>query len=190
MNKYLFGISNNKLKFIVFTAINLSITIILQYLSGLLGIQLLTGSIVNMMLLINTMFVGLIGGALIGLVTPFIGLALGIAGNIMVVPFIAVSNVLYVLSFMFMTKLFKVGNKNKVLNIIFTILAVIIASIIKFMFIYFVGLKLFLPIIMAKIPPVLTTTLGITQLFTALIGGSMFIIISHILKKSLKHLSL
>ena len=51
-----------------------AVTLIVQWLVGLSKIQLLTGSFVNMCLLIAAMTTGIVGGICVGIVTPFIAL--------------------------------------------------------------------------------------------------------------------
>ncbi len=187
MNTFLFGKTKNTLMFIVKVAVNLSITVVLQYLMGLFGIQLLTGSIVNMMLLINTLFVGLIGSSIIACVTPFIGILLGLSNNIILQIFICVANILFVTSFCLLNKInFK--KDLKIISLIKDLISVIVTSVIKYLFMFYITFKLLLPLIMPNVPQVLSITLGVTQLFTALIGGMLYIVISNILKKTLKQI--
>jgi len=183
MNRFIFGISKNKVHFITLTAIQLSLTIVFQYLSSFFGQQLITGSVVNMMLLLNTLFIGILGSIIIALLTPFIGLLIGMANNIIFVPFIAISNVLYVVSFMIFIKLFNKKDTKEFINIIILFISLIIASSIKFLFMYFITYKLILPLILVNVPKQLSITFGTIQLFTALIGGTLSIIISRFLKR-------
>jgi len=93
---FLFGNASGKASVIVRIAVMAAVTLIVQWLVGLSKIQLLTGSFVNMCLLIAAMTTGIVGGICVGIVTPFIALGLGLNPNVLLVPFIAVSNAVYV----------------------------------------------------------------------------------------------
>ena len=96
---FLFGNASGKASVIVRIAVMAAVTLIVQWLVGLSKIQLLTGSFVNMCLLIAAMTTGIVGGICVGIVTPFIALGLGLNPNVLLVPFIAVSNAVYVVIF-------------------------------------------------------------------------------------------
>ena len=167
---YLFGATaHNKTLLISTIAVLLALTVLAQFLCGLAGIQLLTGSVVNMFLLVASALCGLVGGVSVGLVTPFIALALGINPNAILVPFIALANAIYVAIYS-CNKLF---NFEKVwLNYLVKVGAVVVASFVKFCFMFFVCVKLILPLFMAE--PVIAklgATWGIIQFFAGLLGG-------------------
>ena len=185
MNEFLFGKTSKKTTSIAKIGIMLALTLTLQYITGLAGIQLLTGSIVNMMLLISLLVSGLIGGLVVGLISPFVGFLLGLSGNILLTPFIGISNAIFITLFAVMVKIFqeKYGKLDNLVGWIKQITALVIASTAKFIFLFFVTLKLILPLIMDKVPPILATTFGITQIFTAMIGGVLAIILSMLLEK-------
>lgn len=187
MNSFVFGKSEKPAQFIARTGILLALTIVCQYLSGLLKIQLLTGSIVNMFLLFASVSTGLLGGVIIGICTPFIGFFLGLSANILLVPFIAVANAILVAANCVFLKLFAVdysfGLKN-VKNDVFAVISFVIAAGLKFLFMYFICLKLLLPLVLPKVGPQVAVAFGITQLFTALIGGALAFILSGLLGKS------
>lgn len=175
MNKLLFGKATKPAQFIARTGILLALTIVCQWLTGLAKIQLLTGSIVNMFLLFASVSVGMIGGLAIGVCTPFIGFFLGLSANITLVPFIAVSNAIMVATNALLIKAFKVDFTNGIKDIksdVFAVLSFAIAAVLKFLFMYYVCLGLLLPLVLPKIGDPVKVAFGITQLFTALIGGA------------------
>ena len=59
---FLFGNASGKASVIVRIAVMAAVTLIVQWLVGLSKIQLLTGSFVNMCLLIAAMTTGIVGG--------------------------------------------------------------------------------------------------------------------------------
>lgn len=175
MNREIIFGKNNKVGFIAKTGIFLALTLVIQYISGLFGQQLLTGSMVNMMLLLCSLYTGLIGAVVVGIFTPFIGFILGFSSNIVLIPFIALSNALYIILFITIRNI-----KN---NVLFDIIGVIIGSVVKYLFLSIFVIKLILPLFMTSIPSKLVMMFGITQLFTALIGGALYIILSKIMSK-------
>lgn len=184
-NKFLFGQTNgNKTFFITLTASLLALTVACQWLCSLAGIQLLTGAVVNMFLIFSASLVGLIGASCVGLVTPFIALALGINPNVVLVPFIALSNAvlvaIYCLSFLFVAK-------KPWQNYFYKGIGVVIGAIFKFIFMYFVCVKLVLPLFVdAGLLPQpalnnLATAWGLVQQWAALIGGAFALCLDFLL---------
>lgn len=172
---FLFGTAKGKTQIIARIAIMMALTVAVQYLTGLAGIQLLTGSFVNLFLLLSVLLCGLIGGISVGCVTPFIALALGLNPNILLVPFIALSNALYVAAFAFVCKLAKLSTADAVWKKIVILSAgFAIGAVIKFLFMYLICLKLLFPLFLAEaMVTKLAAAWGILQLATASIGGAV-----------------
>lgn len=187
MNKLLFGKSSRTVKFIAKAGIMLALTIVVQYVLGLTKIQLLVGSAVNFFILFSALACGMIGGIIVGLFTPFIAFFIGIAGNITLVPFIALGNVIFAVVYSLLINAFKVSYINGIKdwkNTAFAILSFALSAVVKFLYMYFIALKIILPLILAQVPPAVSVTFGVTQLFTALIGGVVAMIIAYVLSKS------
>lgn len=184
MNNFYFGKAKNKVHFICISAILLGLTIALQFISSLLGQQVITGSIVNMMLLLSSLFVGLIGSSLIGLLTPLIGFILGFQANIVMVPFISIANLIYILIFSTVVRL--LSNKNSISSALKDIIAIVLCSVFKFCFMYFIELKLIIPLLFSNIPEALKISFGILQLITASIGGLLYLVLKKPLKDVVK----
>ena len=187
MRTFLFGNAKSKAQIIARIAVMLALTLLVQYLTGLAKIQLLTGSFVNMFLLVTAMLCGMIGGITVGLITPFLGywLQIAVLPDFRIVPFIGIANALLVAAFALITLLFKVAERKGILYIVFTVLAVVIAAAIKFLFMYFVCAKwLFLAFLPAQLAAALAgAAFGVLQLFTALIGGGVATALSIPLRK-------
>lgn len=190
MKTFLFGNAKGKAQIVARIAIMLALTLLVQWLTGLAGIQLLTGSFVNLFILITTLLCGLIGGIVVGLITPFLGFLLGFGGAVLaLVPLISLANILLAAVFAFVSKLFKVSERHGVSYIVFTVIAVVAAAAVKFLFMYFVGAKLFMPYLLTigtiKQPMMekLSQAWGTLQLFTALIGGAAATALSIPLRK-------
>ncbi|WAM36949.1 ECF transporter S component [Caldicellulosiruptor acetigenus] len=154
-------------KLLTRTALLLALTIIVQFLRMP---QLITGSIVNAMLIISTGIVGILSGISIGLLTPIIAVIVGIMGFPALIPFIMIGNILYVIFYSFL--------KQKVIGII-------IGSIIKFLWLA-VSVKYILRWFGVKVPTKIIQMFTLPQLATALIGGIIGIVIVKVLDNYLK----
>lgn len=179
----------NKSKVMVLTqtALMLAVLISWQFLSKSFG-QLVTGSGVNLILLVSVFVVGLTGGLVVAGISPFVAFAFGIGPVfIQVVFFVAVGNMLLVgLANLICRKhIFKTTLKDIGMNIV----GLGIGSLAKFGFFY-VGLVSFaLPLIPnIKAPQIQALTLVFTwpQLITAFVGSVLAVIALPIIGKSLK----
>ena len=95
---------NKSVQWIVHTAMGVALVIVAQYLGNLVPAiatifgpfnvkQLITGTLVNCILLVFTAVAGLASGAVIGVLSSVLAAAMGIS-NIVVSPLVAVGNVL------------------------------------------------------------------------------------------------
>ncbi len=144
--------------------------------------QFFVGPMVNAMLLLAVYFSGVKWAILVGLLTPVLAffsnvLALPMAPFI---PFIALGNLLYVI-------IFSLIKNRKNLDI----LGVLIASFVKFLFLYFSAtqlIELFALGIPQPVKEKLAIAMGIPQLITALIGGGIAIGLYKMLKRRIPSL--
>ena len=154
---------NFSTKFVTRTGLLLALTIGLQLLSRSLGgTQLITGSLVNMMLLLSTMILGWQGGAAVGFFTPIIAVLLGIMGVPVLVPAIIIANLVLVISHYF------INDYNQYL-------ALGVGAIAKFL-VLSVSVKYLL-----QVPPPVVKMMQIPQLYHAVIGGLFAIALFRIL---------
>lgn len=186
---------NKTVKTITKTAICLALLVVLQYVTKLTGIQLITGSVVNLVLILSVYLCGLWGGLVVAATSPFVAFILGITPfpSILIVLAILLGNCAYVTIFHF---IFKLGeNKSNLKEIIFGGIGIIIGAIVKCILLYLVVNKLLVPFITgsmpspqaAKVSAAMAISFGITQLFTALIGGAISLVLIKVLPKSLKN---
>ena len=184
MNTFLFGNAKSKAEVIARIAIMAALTILVQYLTGLAGIQLLTGSFVNLFLLLTALLTGLVGGVVVGIITPFIGLLLGLAPTLAVVPFIALSNAAYTVLFCLICKVLGYSSQKTAWKRIVTlVIGVVVGAVVKFFLMLFFAQVLFPLFLGEKLVTALSKAWGVLQLFTALIGGAVAIVLSIPLKK-------
>lgn len=152
---------DNNIKFITRTAVLLALTVAFQGLK--LG-QFITGPLVNAVLYISTSTVGMLSGVVIGAVTPWVALLVGILKPALapVVPFIMLGNALLAIVF-------------SLVRPINRYLAIVVASITKFCILY--GATKFL----LSLKPPIAQAMQFPQLITAVIGGILAIIVLSVL---------
>lgn len=179
---------NKKILWITETAVMLALLVALQAITKPMG-QLVTGSFVNAILAVTVLVSGLYSGLTVALISPILAFLLGIAPQILTVPAIMAGNAVYVALLYFIA-----GNHSK--KILRQIIAWICAASVKFAVLYSIVAWLICGVLadqllaagMLKQPMLkaLPATFGITQLFTALIGGAVALLIVPVLRKALK----
>ena len=184
---------NKKIRWITETAVMLALLIALQAVTKAFG-QLVTGSCVNAILAITVLVAGLSSGITVALLSPVFAFLLGIAPNIVTVIPIMLGNVCYVvLLHLIVGKSLKPVWKQPV--------ALVAASGVKFGMLYVLVVKVICGVASGSLlgkkvgetvvlaPPMLeklTAMFAWPQLFTALIGGAVALLITPVLKKALK----
>ena len=170
------------------TAVLLALLVTLQAVTKPLG-QLVTGSCVNALLAVACMFGGLSCGITVAVTSPVLAFLLGIAPQVLTVPAIMVGNVLYVVVLYLLA-----GRGNQPLWQ--KALALVSASVVKFCALYGIVAGLVCGLLSesllasgalkAPMLKVLPVTFGVAQLFTALIGGGVAMLIVPILRRALR----
>lgn len=170
------------------TAVLLALLLTLQVVTKSLG-QLVTGSCVNALLAVACLFGGLGSGITVAVISPVLAFLLGIAPQILTVPAIMVGNTLYVLVLHFVADK---GGK----QLWRQLLALISASSVKFAALYGIVAGVICGLLSEsllasgalKAPMVkaLPITFGLPQLFTALIGGAVAMLIVPVLRRALR----
>ena len=178
---------NKKIRWITETAIMLALLVTLQALTKPMG-QLVTGSCVNAVLAISALVGGLASGITVAVISPVLAFLLGIAPQILTVPAIMVGNTVYVV---LLSLLADATGKNLVKQAV----AWVVAAFAKFVCLYVIVTKLICgvmaPGLLAagtlKEPMLkaLPATFSWPQLFTALIGGAVALVIVPVVKKAL-----
>lgn len=158
------GIMKFETKSLIRTALLLALTLIVQSFKMP---QLITGSLVNAMLIIAAGTVGMYSGISIGLLTPVIAFFVGILKFPPMIPFIMIGNALYAWIF----------SSQK--NIIF---GISLASVVKYLW-FLISVKYILKSLSIKVPALVVQTFTLPQLFTAFLGGIIGSTIILLLKK-------
>ncbi len=169
------------------TAVMLALLVALQQITKPLG-QLVTGSFVNAVLAVTVLVAGLSSGITVALISPVLAYLLGIAPQILTVPAIMVGNCVFVILLYFIA-----GKDSK--KIVRQILAWLIAAAAKFAALYAIVVWVICGVLaerllasgMMKAPmlKVLPATFSWPQLFTALIGGGVALLIVPLLRRAL-----
>ena len=182
-----------KILWITQTAAMLALLVTLQAITKPLG-QLVTGSCVNTILAITVLLVGMSGGITVALISPVCAFLLGIAPNFVTVLPIMIGNVCFVVLLRLIA-----GTSHK--PIWRQPVALVTAAGVKFLVLYLLVVKVICGLasgallgkklgdIVVLAPPMLKllpTMFAWPQLFTALIGGAVALLIAPVLRKALQ----
>ena len=170
--------------FITQTAFMLALLLGVQFITRPFG-QFVTGSLVNLILLVSLFMIGLGSGVTVGMLSPFLAFFAGIGPALpQVIPFMAVGNALLVLVARLVSKYMA---KNNLKDIIFASIGLFLASTAKFLFLW-VGLVIIALPLIPGLKEQQLTMLGAAfswpQLVTALIGSTLAMMIVPILKRA------
>ena len=178
---------NKKIRWITETAVMLALLVSLQALTKPMG-QLVTGSCVNAVLAVSALVGGLSCGLTVALISPILAFLLGIAPQILTVPAIMVGNSVFVVLLSLLAD--KSGR-----NIGKQLVAWIAAAAAKFVSLYAIVVWLICGVLsenllasgVMKAPMLkaLPATFSWPQLFTALIGGAVALLIVPVVRKAL-----
>ena len=178
---------SKKIRWITETAVMLALLVCLQAVTTPQG-QLVTGSCVYAVLAISALVGGLSCGLVVALCSPVLAFLLGIAPQILTVPAIMVGNAVFVILLAALAD--KSGKK-----IGKQVAAWIAAAAAKFATLYAIVVLLICGVLsesllaagVMKAPMLkaLPATFSWPQLFTALIGGAVALVITPVLRKAL-----
>lgn len=179
--------SHNRVMWITRTAVLVALLVALQWATAgtqAFAGQYITGSLVNCVLAVAALFSGLWSGAAVAILSPFCAFLLGIGpAMIQIVPCIAVGNLVYVLVLWALAC--RKGN-----TIWLRLAAVLAAAAAKFITLYLAVVKLVIPMLgeALKAPQVqkFTAMFSWPQLITALIGGTLAMLVLPLLKKAIR----
>lgn len=179
---------NKKVLWITETAVMLALLVALQAITKPMG-QLVTGSFVNAVLAVTVLVAGLYSGITVAIVSPVLAYLLGIAPQILTVPAIMVGNTVFVVLLYFVA-----GKDSK--QIVRQIAAWVSAAAAKFAALYAIVVWLICGVfsesllssgvLKAPMLKALPATFSWSQLFTALIGGGVALLIVPVLRKALR----
>jgi uncharacterized membrane protein YeaQ/YmgE (transglycosylase-associated protein family) len=173
-------------KLITRTAIMLALTIVFQALGRYTNLgpnsNFVVGPLVNACLLIATAAAGLWGGEIVSIVSPFGAIITGAALPIPFLPFVALGNLLLVVTFYYAVKSSKLKpyfkNEGKYIGIL-------AGAILKFLFLY-ASVATFLSFynVPSKLYNVMYFTFSWPQLVTAIVGGAIALVVIKALERN------
>lgn len=175
--------------FITQTAVMLALLITAQFVTRSVG-QLLTGSLVNFILLASTLLIGVRGGLCVGLLSPFFAAFLGMGpAFIQIVPFVAVANAILVsVAGLGRKRLFE----GTFTGVAFAAAGFALAAAAKVAFLW-VGLVLvalpLIPGIKEQQIAVISAAFTWPQIITALIGGALALAVAPLVKRGIRDLA-
>jgi len=170
---------HEKVLWITRTAVFIALTVVLQAITLQFGNQIITGSIVNLMLILSVMICGLATGMTVAVFTPILPTLLGFGPVWPIVPFIAAGNIALVVVWHFL------GNRS--FGYIAYVLATITGAVAKFLVLYIGIVRIAIPYILG-LPSqnVMSVLFSYPQLITASVGGICAIILLPTLSKAVK----
>lgn len=170
---------NKKIRWITQTAVCTALLIVLQMITAPLGNTLVTGSLVNLVLVISVLIGSFSTGATVAVISPIFAKLIGIGPLWSIIPCIILGNLSLIILWDFFGK-----NKRKY------ILAWIAAAVVKFVVLY-VGVVQFTIPVLLKLPEkqamIMSTAFSLPQLITAGIGGGVALAIVPVLRASRKN---
>ncbi len=162
-----------KTKKLVRTALLLALALMFQIVFRQFA-QPLVGPLVNMTLILATLMVGVDSGVFIGVLTPVVAFLMGIVSVAPLVPIIAIGNILLVVIICFFNQKTSIkGNKW---------VGILSGAFVKYAFLT-ISVRALLPLLIPKVPPVMIAAFSLPQLYTAIIGGVLALIIYPLINK-------
>ncbi|WP_343208430.1 ECF transporter S component [Anaerolentibacter hominis] len=164
------------------TGVFIALLIVLQAVTTPLGTTLVTGSFVNMMLILSVMLCGFSSGAAVGLVSPVLAKCLGIGPFWSLIPFILAGNLTLIVIW------YILGRKKGQGRFTWCLIACLTAAAAKFLVLYLGIVKIAVPLIL-ELPQgqaaAVSGLFSVPQLITALAGGALAILLLPSLRKAL-----
>jgi uncharacterized membrane protein len=162
-------IRTKRIRWITHTAIFIALLVMLQAATAPLGNMLVTGSIVNLLLIVSVMTGGISSGLIVAGISPVLAKLLGIGPLWVLLPFITAGNIVLVLLW------HTIGNRGiGERNHMAYIAALIAAATAKFLVLYIGIVRIAVPVFLG-LPEaqaaVVSNMFSVPQLITALIGG-------------------
>ncbi|WP_350343913.1 ECF transporter S component [Proteinivorax tanatarense] len=157
--------------YLVKTALLLALALVFQIGFSQFA-QPAVGPLVNMTLFLAAITVGTMSGILVGSLTPLIAFMLGIMPLFPLVVFIIVGNIILVTLFSIVQKAIKIDR-----HIIKQAIGVLCGAIVKFAFLA-ISVRYFVTFFIEEVPPHLIEMLTFPQLYTALVGGALALLLA------------
>lgn len=166
------------------TAVFVALLVVFQAVTVSFGNTIVTGSVVNLLLILSVMLCGLYCGLSVAVLSPILAKFIGIGPLWSIIPIIILGNISLVLIWFFM------GNCKKLKPAVAVILALLTASLTKFLVLYLLVVKIAVPLFLKLPTPqaqVVSGMFSIPQLITAIAGGAVAAALLPLLHRALKY---
>ncbi len=175
--------NNNKRKtlWITRTAVFIALLVVLQAATASLGNTIVTGAVMNMLLIIFVMTCGMMSGLCVAVISPVMAKLIGIGPLWSLIPFIIAGNITLILTWHF------IGNRHWGHKHTVQMIALFVAATGKFLILYIGVAQIAVPLLLRLPEPqasVISNMFSIPQLFTALLGGGVALLVLSPLKKA------
>ena len=167
------------------TAVFIALLVVLQAATGALGSTIITGSVVNMLMIVSVMTCGMMSGLCVAVISPVMAKLIGIGPLWSLIPFIVAGNITLVLIWHFIGNR-RWGHKYTACNTQVFVGAVRPAA--KFLVLYLGIAQIAVPFFLRLPAPqaaVISNMFSIPQLLTALLGGGVALLVLSPLKKAI-----
>lgn len=180
---------NKKILWLVQTAIFIALLLVGQRITQPFGNTLITGSVVNFLLIASTLTSGLFSGLVVALISPFSALLFHVVPlPVYMVPGVAIGNAVIVLVYGLLIKLAR--DKEPALKTGIWVSSVVLGALAKWGAMYASIKWIIVPIVTANKlpapPKIIMALTGTPQLITALIGGAISMAVVPALIKAVK----
>ena len=175
--------NKEKTLWITRTAIFIALLVVLQAATAALGNTIITGSVVNMLLIVSDMTCGKMSGLCVAAISPILAKLIGIGPLWNLIPFIVAGNITLILIWHF------IGNGHWGHKYAMRIIALATAAAAKFLVLYIGIVQIAVPLLLKLPEPqasVISSMFSIPQLITALLGGGMALLVLTPLKKAIE----
>jgi uncharacterized membrane protein len=166
------------------TAVFIAVLVVAQLATAPLGNTLVTGSLVNLILIVSVMTNGPSSGLTVAVLSPILAKLVGIGPFWTIIPFIIIGNAVLVLVWHI------IGGAEKPNKYVSWVISLVCAAVLKFAVIYFGVVKLAVPVILGLPAPkaqIMSAAFSFPQLITATVGGVVAILILPVLKKAIRN---
>jgi uncharacterized membrane protein len=164
--------NKKRIQWIARTAMFLALLVVVQRVTRPLGSPLVTGSFVNMLLLLSTTTAGVSSGAALSILAPFFAKLIGHGPLWSFIPVIAAGNLAFVILWHFLTA--KSANTDGYPGMLRNLFAVGLSAVVKFAVIYTGIVRIIVPAVLRLPEPqagIVSWAFSYPQLITAVIGG-------------------
>lgn len=164
------------------TAVCAALLVVLQAVTASWGNTLITGSVVNLLLIVSVMTCGLSSGSCVAVLSPVLAKLIGIGPFWSLIPFIVAGNLSLVLIWHF------VGSRQVRHPAAGKVVVLIAAAVAKFLVLYVGIVRIAVPIILRLSEPqatVVSNLFSLPQLITALAGGAAALCLLPLLQKAI-----